>query len=110
MQNTRLTQWVERTNTAFNQGLRNPWRRLSVLTISLLFGNYLGTAISTTAGQKAELDIAIAAILVSFTELISWVIYNSRKPLNSVFWAQTLNAMKIGFIYSLYVEAFKLGS
>lgn len=97
-------------NAGLNRGLQNPWRRLSSIAISLLFGYFLGSALSTIAGQQAELDIVVAAILVGATELVSWIIYSNQTRFQGLLWATLLNSLKIGMTYSLFVEAFKLGS
>ena len=52
MQNTRLNTLVDRTVRQFTQWAQNPWRRLSLIIISLLFGNFLASAIATTTGQQ----------------------------------------------------------
>ena len=73
MQRTRLSTLVGQASQRFSQWIFNPWRRISLAVISLLFGNFFATAISATAGQTAEIDILIAAILVAMVELISWL-------------------------------------
>ncbi len=147
MQRTRLNTLFNQATLQFRQWVFNPWRRLSVILISLLFGNFFATAISATAGQTAKLDVTISAFLVLGVELISWLYYRftprkrvaaavnqqaiapnmtspnllttdsmtapgldmgpvrSRSTL-----AESLNAFKLGMIYGLFVEAFKLGS
>jgi len=110
MQNTRLNNLFDRTFDRLGDWLRNPWRRLSVLVISLLLGNFLGPAISTVSGQKADLDIVVAALLVAVTELISRIAYRSKPETARSLLIQVPNALKIGIVYSLFVEAFKLGS
>ena len=147
MQRTRLNTLFNQITLRFRQWVFNPWRRLSVILISLLFGNFFATAISATAGQTAKLDVTISAFLVLGVELISWLYYRftprrrmaatinqqaiapnmtspnvlstdsitapgldvgpvrSRSTL-----AESLNAFKLGMIYGLFVEAFKLGS
>lgn len=110
MQNTRLNSLVDVASERFGQWLRNPWRRISLLVISILFGVFLGTAISTIAGQRANLDITVAAILIVLTEAISWVVYSTNRRISNSLFIQILNALKIGLTYSLFVEAFKLGS
>lgn len=90
--------------------LRNPWRRLSLLTISFLFGFFLGTALSTLAGQKAQEDIVVAAILVIGVETLNRLIYGSKLWSQDNLWRDVINGLKIGLMYSLFVEAFKLGS
>jgi hypothetical protein len=110
MQSTRLNTLFDTTVDRLSGWLRNPWRQLSVITISLLLGNFLGTAVSTVSGQQAKLDIVIAAILTALVELMSRFAYGGNAQLRRAFLIQALNALKIGFIYSLFVEAFKLGS
>lgn len=121
MQNTRLSTLIDQISQQFIQWAENPWRRLSILIISLLFGNFLASLISTSTGQKAELDIFISLIILTGTELISWLTYGTtigqRKlgKYNSIFgqrpiWIAILNSLKLGLIYGLFVEAFKLGS
>lgn len=148
MQRTRLNTLVTGATVQFRQWVFNPWRRLSVLVISLLSGNFFATAISATAGQAAKLDVTISAILVIFVEIISWLYYRSAPrrrvatsdlaardrttaenpiilsegdpavvpqldlgPIRSrSTLAESFNAFKLGMIYGLFVEAFKLGS
>jgi len=141
MQRTRLNILVDQSVLQFRQWVFNPWRRLAVIVISLLFGNFFATAISATAGQAAKLDVTISAILVIFVEVVSWIYYRyaPRRPnpseltanqtrfptdttiTNSVSvdlgpvrsrstLAECLNAFKLGMVYGLFVEAFKLGS
>lgn len=116
MQNTRLNTLVDGALGQFGRWLRNPWRRTSLLLISLLLGNFLATTVSTIAGQKAEPDVAIAILLVLLTEGISWWVYrNRRRENNAVDRANSVvlelfNGAKLGLTYGLFVEAFKLGS
>ncbi len=111
MQNTRLNTLIQTLVDRITEQLRNPWRGLLLRCLSLLLGFFLGSAIVTTAGQLAQFDIFVAAFLVVFVELVSRLAYrlprlSSRQgsPL------PTLNAVKIGLTYSLFVEALKLGS
>jgi Protein of unknown function (DUF565) len=121
MQNTRLSTLIYRISQQFTQWAENPWRRLSLIIISLLFGNFLASAIATSTGQRTDLDIFISFILVIGVELVSWLTYGSiagqRKPgkYNLILGQRPiliaiLNNLKIGLIYGLFVEAFKLGS
>ncbi|MEC4812133.1 MAG: DUF565 domain-containing protein [Scytonema sp. PMC 1069.18] len=110
MQNTRLNSLLSTIANLLKQWFFNPWRRLSLLLICWLFGFFLGSAVSTTAGQVAEWDISIAAILVILTEVSSRIFYSRRIFERQALWAESLNFLKVGFIYSLFLEAFKLGS
>ena len=117
MQNTRLNNLVNLFLTQLSQWLANPWRYFSVILISLLLGVFLGSAIPTTAGQAADWDIVAAGVLLLFTEGVSWFIYRRRRQLLSAesvprrgVFLQMVNALKIGLTYSMFVEAFKIGS
>lgn len=110
MQNTRLNNLLDTITRSLSQWFLNPWRRLSLILISFLFGFFLGSAVSTTAGQKAELDIVVAAFLVILTEIFSKIFYTRSWLARAALWVETLNYLKVGFIYSLFLEALKLGS
>jgi len=110
MQNTRLNRFFDQRVNQLGTWLRNPWRRVSVLLISLLLGNFLGGTISTVSGQRAELDIWMAAVLVVITEVVNRVVYGTPPQTARSLLVQITNALKIGLVYSLFVEAFKLGS
>jgi hypothetical protein len=101
---------VNTTAAQLNQTFQNPWRRISLLVISWLLGFFLGSAISTSAGQKAELDIVAAAFIVLVTETISRFSYGGSERYRRSLISDVLNSLKIGVIYSLFLEAFKLGS
>lgn len=110
MQNTRISTLFDNIVNGLDLFFRNPWRRFSLLLISLLSGNFLGTAISTVSGQQSYLDIVVSALLVAATEFISRLAYSTPPSTARSLPVQTLNAIKFGLIYSLFVEAFKLGS
>jgi Protein of unknown function (DUF565) len=110
MQNTRINRFFEVLSEQFGRWLSNPWRRISLLLICLLFGTFLGTAISTIAGQSADWDIFAAGVLVVLTELVSKLAYGTQQLVARSFAVDLLNALKIGLTYNLFVEAFKLGS
>jgi Protein of unknown function (DUF565) len=117
MQNTRLNTLFDVVGDRLNQWVRNPWRRISLIILSLLLGNFLATAFSTIAGQTADLDVVAAMFLVLLTEAISWITYGSRLAKSGsatvkqrALWSEILNGLKLGMIYGLFVEAFKLGS
>jgi hypothetical protein len=116
MQRTRLNSLVDVAGTRIELLFSNPWRRVALSIISILFGFFMGSAIATTAGQDASWDVVGAAIILFFTELLSNFVYsrprrnqtetNLRRPLL----VDVVNLFKIGLIYSLFLEAFKLGS
>ena len=117
MQRTRLNTLVETSGDRLELLFSNPWRRIALSLISILMGFFMGSAIVTTAGQDAVWDIPAAAVVFTFTELISRFAYsrrnrllNDRKPVRRSLYIDVLNLFKVGLIYSLFLEAFKLGS
>jgi hypothetical protein len=109
MQNTRLNTLLEVISGQFDRWLTNPWRKLSVLVITLLLGNFLGTAISTATGARADWDMISAGFMVIAIEFVSRVTYGNQQIARSTF-GEIINALKIGVTYSLFVDAMKLGS
>ena len=116
MQRTRLNSLVDITGDRLELLFSNPWRRISLNLISILTGFFMGSALVTTAGQDAVWDIPAAAMVFTFTELISRFVYGRRSrrqdspPKRRSLYIDVLNLFKVGLIYSLFLEAFKLGS
>ena len=116
MQKTRLNTLVNVAGTQLSLLFSNPWRRIALSMISILMGFFMGSAIVTTAGQDAVWDIPAAAVLFIFTELTSKLVYGRRNTASSLIpqrrslFVDVFNLFKIGLTYSLFLEAFKLGS
>lgn len=116
MQDTRLNRLVDLAGDRLNQLFSNPWRRVAFISLSFLFGYFLGTAIPTTTGQWANLDIITAGITLLLTEAINGLVYRHRrrqqqgKPSRQSLWIDGANALRIGLTYGLFVEAFIIGS
>ena len=108
MQDTRLTRLLDGAGDRLTLWFANPWRKLSVQIISLLGGFFMGSAVAAIAGQKALLDTTVAGILLVGTEIISWLFYRNRNQ--KMLLLELINIAKWGFIYCLFLEAFKLGS
>ena len=114
MQRTRLNNLVTIAEVKLELLFSNPWRKIALSFISILMGFFMGSAIVTTAGQDAAWDVTGAATLFVFTEIVSKLVYgrkvsNSNQFRDSLL-LNTLNLFKIGVTYSLFLEAFKLGS
>ncbi|MEB3291492.1 MAG: DUF565 domain-containing protein [Leptolyngbya sp.] len=117
MQRTRLSLLFDELGDQISLWLINPWRRVSLVIISLLGGYFAAVALSAIAGQAAIQDVTVSIFLVLGAEVVSWLVYSRRwrepalvrkvpKPL----WLDCLNSIKLGGLYALIVEAFKLGS
>ena len=82
----------------------NPWRRLSVLSIAALFGFFVGSAITSVEGVLGQMDPVGALIVVLGTE----VTVRLRRAGSPTLVEQVLNVSRIGLLYGLFLEAFKL--
>lgn len=115
MQRTRLYTLIDIASRQLGTLFSNPWRRIALNLISLLLGFFMGSAIATTAGQDAVWDVPAAGVLLVFTEVTSRIVYRRDRLLETELvrrslFVGVLNLFKIGLTYSLFVEAFKLGS
>lgn len=117
MQRTRLSTLIDDLGDQLGLWLINPWRRVSLVLISLLLGYFFAASLASIAGQAAVQDTVVSAFLVLGAELISWLVYSRRwrdpalvKTVPKPVWLDCINSFKVGAIYALSVEAFKLGS
>ena len=89
---------------------------LSIQLLSILLGFFISTALSTIPAQTGDWGIIAAAIIVTNQEVISKIIY--QKNIYQYYKYNFLirqclkyfNSIKIGILYGLFVDAFKLGS
>lgn len=84
----------------------------SLQILSLLLGFFISTALSTIPAQTGDWGIIAAAIIVTNQEIISKITYQqqSKSILTHINFFKHCNSIKIGIIYGLFVDAFKLGS
>nr|YP_009628912.1 hypothetical protein [Balbiania investiens]QBX88695.1 hypothetical protein [Balbiania investiens] len=82
---------------------------LSFYILNILLGFFMATALSTIPSQTGDWGIIAAALMVTFYELISQfaypkIVFSSQKLIKQI------NSIKVGILYGLFVDAFKLGS
>nr|YP_009732430.1 hypothetical protein [Gracilaria textorii]QHS71015.1 hypothetical protein [Gracilaria textorii] len=70
----------------------------------------MSTVFSTIPSQTGDWGIIAASIIVAVNEIISKNIYKYVKKNHDFFRLYVLNYIRIGIIYGLFVDAFKLGS
>lgn len=109
MQETRLNILLTSIGNQIVDFFSNPWRRLSLNIIAFLLGFFLASTTAAIAGQAGKWDVTYAFFFLIFTEGSNIIIYKNQNP-HKPLWRTTLNALKIGFAYCLYLEALKLGS
>ncbi len=89
---------------------------LSFELLSILIGFFTSTALSTIPAQTGDWGIAAAAIIVANQEIVSRINYQNHASLKYKInkavktFLKYCNSIKIGILYGLFVDAFKLGS
>lgn len=89
--------------------LNYPLTNLSINIASLLLGFYFSTILSTIPAQTGDWNIINASIISTINEILSKKFYNSQIKSKSIL-IDLINSIKIGIVYGLFVDAFKLGS
>ena len=109
-QATRLQRSLGDLGTRLEHWADNPWRRLSVFTIAPLMGFLLGTAVSSVAGVLGQLDPVMALIVVLGSETLIRLRRRLKRAdqLQISVLITSLDLIRIGFLYGLFLEAFKL--
>lgn len=110
LQTTRFEQLQRRIGLHMNQALVGPWRRRSVGVLALLFGFIIGSNVTMVWFQRSGQNRP-AAVLVMV--IIIEVIVRLRSKVRSGPWPISwlaLDNLRIGTIYAVVLEAFKLGS
>nr|YP_010471155.1 hypothetical protein N4M48_pgp037 [Synarthrophyton patena]UVF62984.1 hypothetical protein [Synarthrophyton patena] len=90
---------------------------LSIQLLNILLGFFISTTLSTIPAQTGDWGVIASAIIVTNQEIASKIIYKrdkhancKQKNLRKNILLKYLNSIKIGILYGLFVDAFKLGS
>jgi hypothetical protein len=110
MQRTRLNLLLNTGISKINNFFTNPWRKVSLVLISFLVGFFMASFFTTTVGQLARLDVTFGFLSLIFTEIVSIIVYRGGNNKEQSLGLNILNSFKIGFVYGLFLEAFKLAS
>ena len=106
LQSTRLQNNGGQAIQRLDQWALNPWRRLSLLALSGLIGFLIGSAITSVAGVLGQMDPVAALLVVLGAELTIRRRRSSEPSLKLL--QQLLDLGRIGFLYGLFLEGFKL--
>jgi len=109
LQRTRLSRLQARLGRSLAAGLGGPWwqRSLSIIALlsGFLIGNYLTVHLSDGVGLRtnsALVSLAVCEVLVFLRKRL----VTSPVPLT---W-RLIDNLRIGFVYAVVLEAFKVGS
>lgn len=87
--------------------LSPPIRLLFSAAIAILFGFFCATSAATIIGSVADWDPLAAAVLLVWTELFTRAYHRTEKKTVLL---RLANAFKVGLMYGMAVDAFKLST
>ena len=108
MQKTRFTVFLDSLNFVFLGFLKSSWRDKAFNLLSILFGYFLFANFITKFISEGKNELIMIPVIIVLFEIIIRL-----KPLrtSNIFslWLM-LDKIRIGAVYALILEAFKLGS
>tara|TARA_Y100001968_G_C19253069_1_gene665452 strand:+ start:20 stop:355 length:336 start_codon:yes stop_codon:yes gene_type:complete len=108
-QKTRFGAVEERFYSFFIKNISGPWRIRSIAFISLLLGFYLGSNLTAYFLQEIGQRPLVVTGFVIFIEVLIRVRSQYKKS-ELPFIMIVIDNFRIGMVYALILEAFKLGS
>ena len=108
MQKTRFTVFYDSLNLVFLGFLKSSWKDKSLNLLSILFGYFLFANFITKFISEGKNELLMIPIIIILFEII----IRMKPPRNSniyLVW-MLLDKIRIGAVYALILEAFKLGS
>ena len=107
-QNTRFSKINDTLNILFFGFLKSTWKDKSLNLLSILFGYFLFANFITKFITEGKNELLMIPVIIIFFEIII-----RMKPLRKsniyLLW-MLLDKIRIGAVYALILEAFKLGS
>ena len=108
MQKTRFTVFYDSLNLVFLGFLKSSWKDKALNLISILFGYFLFANFITKFISEGKNELLMIPVIIILFEIIIRV-RPLRKSNLYLFW-MLLDKVRIGAVYALILEAFKLGS
>ena len=108
MQKTRFTIFYDSLNLLFLGFLKSSWKDKSLNLLSILFGYFLFANFITKFISEGKNELLMIPVIIILFE----VIIRMKPTRNSniyLIW-MLLDKIRIGAVYALILEAFKLGS
>ena len=108
MQNTRFTVFFDSLNLFFLSFFKSSWKNKALNLLTILFGYFLFANFITKFISEGKNELLMIPIIIILFEIII-----RMKPLrksNIYFIWMLLDKIRIGAVYALILEAFKLGS
>jgi hypothetical protein len=108
LQQTRFQRELVNLNDGLVSWAANPWRRLSLLLIVLLMAFSIGGAVGSITGALAKFDPIGALVCVTAMELAIRLRGHLRRQPGDKLGLQLLDMARIGLLYGLLLDGFKL--
>ena len=108
MQKTNFSRITYQVNNLFFGFLSDTWRSKSISLISVLTGYFLFANFSTKFISEGKNELIMVPIIILFIEIIVRIKPSSSSKFYD-FWS-VVNKLRIGAMYAIILEAFKLGS
>ncbi len=108
MQKTRFTVFYDSLNLVFLGFLKSSWKDKSLNLLSILLGYFLFANFITKFISEGKNELLMIPVIIILFE----VIIRMKPPRNSniyLVW-MLIDKIRIGAVYALILEAFKLGS
>lgn len=107
-QQTRFHRSIDQAWEQLERWANNPWRRLSLQLIVLLSGFVVGTQAGAITGVRNALDSVMALMAVALIELAIRLRPALIAKPEAKLQLALLDMMRIGLLYGLLIEGFKL--
>ena len=108
MQKTRFTVFYDSLNLVFLGFLKSSWKDKSLNLLSILFGYFLFANFITKFISEGKNELLMIPVIIILFEVIIRM-KPSRNSNIYLIW-MLLDKIRIGAVYALILEAFKLGS
>ena len=108
MQKTNFSRISYKLNNLFFGFLSDTWRTKSIGIISVLTGYFLFANFLTKFISEGKNELIMVPIIIVFIEIIIRIKPSSSSKLYYI-WT-ILDRLRIGAVYAIILEAFKLGS
>ena len=108
MQKTNFSKITYQLNNLFFGFLSDTWRSKSIGIISVLTGYFLFANFATKFISEGKNELIMVPIIIVFIEIIIRIKPSSSSRFYTV-WT-VFDKLRIGAIYAIVLEAFKLGS
>ena len=108
MQKTKFSKINDQFNNLLFGFLSSSWKSKSINVISVLTGYFLFANFATKFISEGKNELIMVPIIIVFIEIIIRIKPSSRSKFYNL-WS-VVDKLRIGAIYAVILEAFKLGS